>query len=209
MTGSPRPPLTRDERAAIAAAIAQSESATSGEIVVIVAARSGLYRSAAPVLALLAGLAAPWPLIAFTTLSAATIAAIQAGVALAALLAGLDARLRIRLVPAAIRRDRVRDAACREFTARGLSGTRARTGVLIYLALAEHHAEIVADAAVRARVPDETWGGIVTDLATAAGHGALGPGLIAAIERVGAVLATELPAGPGRNELPNRVIVLD
>ncbi|WP_238232615.1 TPM domain-containing protein [Methylobacterium thuringiense] len=209
MTGSPCPPLTRDERAAIAVAIARAESATSGEIVVIVAARSGLYRSAAPVLALFAGLAAPWPLIGFTTLSAATIAAIQAAVALAALLVGLDPRLRIRLVPPAIRRDRVREAACREFGARGLIGTQARTGVLIYLALAEHHAEIVADAAVRARVSDATWTAILSDLATAAGRGELGPGLVVAVARVGAVLAVELPAGPNRNELPNRVIVLD
>ncbi|GEO98912.1 TPM domain-containing protein [Methylobacterium haplocladii] len=208
MTGS-RPPLSRDERAAVAAAIAQAESVTSGEIVVIVAARSGLYRSAGPVFALLMGLAAPWPLIALTTLSAATIAAIQAAVALAALLIGLDDRLRIRLVPPAIRRDRVRAAACREFGARGFTGTQARTGVLIYLALAEHHAEIVADDAVRARVPDTTWTAIIGDLAASAGRGALGPGLVAAVARVGTVLAVELPAGPNRNELPNRVIVLD
>ncbi len=209
MTGSPRPPLARDERAAIAAAIAQAETATSGEIVVIVATRSGLYRSAAPVLALLMGLAAPWPLIAFTALSAATIAAIQAAVALGVLLLGLDARLRIRLVPPAIRRDRVRAAACREFDARGLTATQGRTGILIYLALAEHHAEIVADEAVRKRVPDETWTGILTDLGTAAGQGELGAGLVAAVARTGTVLAAELPAGPNRNELPNRVIVLD
>lgn len=209
MIGSARPPLTGEERARIADAIGRAEATTSGEIVVIVATRAGLYRSVAPAFALLAALAVPWPLIVFTALSAASIATIQAAVALAVLAAGLDERLRLRLIPGAIRRERIREAAAREFLARGLSDTEGRTGLLIYVALAERHAEIVADAAVRARISDETWTSVIADLAAAAGRNALGAGLVAAVERVGAVLAAELPSGPNRNELPNRVIVLE
>ncbi|GEP08338.1 TPM domain-containing protein [Methylobacterium gnaphalii] len=209
MTGKRRPALSLSERAGIAAEIARAERATSGEIVVLVAARSGLYRSAAPVLALLCALFVPWPLIGFTALSAASIAAIQAAVALAALLAAMDQRVRIGLVPAPIRRQRVRDAARREFEARGLVGTENRTGVLIYVALAERHAEIVADEAVRARIPDEAWREVIAELTEAAGRGALGPGLLAAVGRVGSTLADALPAGPTRNELPNRVVLLN
>jgi hypothetical protein len=46
--------------------------------------------------------------------------------------------------------ERAHAAARREFFAHGLTGTRGRTGVLVYVALAERYAEIVADKGVRA-----------------------------------------------------------
>ena len=193
----------------IAAAIGRAEADTSGEIVVVVAARAGLYRSPALALALFAGLAVPWPLIALTGLSAAWIALIQALTVLAVLLATLDARLRTALVPRAVRRNRARVAARREFHGRGLTRTRGGTGVLIYVALAERYAEIVADGAVRARVPEARWRGTLADLLAAAQRGELAAGLVRAVEEAGGILAAELPRGPEGDELPNRVIVLD
>jgi len=201
--------LSRAERERIADAIGRAEAGTRGEIVVLVAARAGLYRSLGLSLALVVGLVLPWPLIALTALSAASIALIQAAVVLAALLATLDERLRTRLVPRAMRRQRAHEAAAREFLTRGLTRTRARTGVLIYVALAERYAEIVADKGVRARVPDGAWCATVADLLAAAGRGDLAGGLVAAVGAVGTVLAAELPGGEGDDELPNRVIVLD
>ena len=100
-------------------------------------------------------------------------------------------------------------AARREFFAHGLTGTRGRTGVLIYVALAERYAEIVADKGVRVRVEEAQWRAIVSDLLGAAGRHALGEGLVTTVERVGAVLATALPGRRSDNERPNRVIVLD
>lgn len=207
MTGSAI--LTGPERARIAQAVARAEAGTAGEIVVLVAARAGLYRSPALALALAVGLALPWPLILLTHLSAGAIALAQAAAVLAALLAGLNERLRVALTPRVWRRRRAHEAARREFLAHGLTGTKGRTGVLIYVAVAERYAEIVADCTVRARILDEQWCGIVTDLLVAAGQGALGPGLAAAVERVGGVLRAELPGDTAGNELPNRVIVLD
>ncbi|KQT14667.1 hypothetical protein ASG40_04965 [Methylobacterium sp. Leaf399] len=212
MTGSRhtplRAPLSETDRRCIAEAIARAEAATSGEIVVMLCARAGLYRSLAPALALLGALCVPWPLIAFTALSASSIALVQVGVALAILLATFDERVRLWIMPRAIRRGRVREAAMREFRTRGLAATRARTGVLLYVSLAERHAEIVADTGIA--VPPGTWHGVVADLSSAAGRGTLGAGLAAAVERVGVILATDLPAAPGDgDELPNRVIVSD
>jgi len=201
--------LSRAERERIAEAIGRAEAGTRCEIVVLVAARAGLYRSLGLSLALVVGLVLPWPLIALTALSAASIALIQAAVVLAALLATLDERLRTRLVPRAMRRQRAHEAAAREFLTRGLTRTRARTGVLIYVALAERYAEIVADKGVRARVPDGAWCATVADLLAAAGRGDLAGGLVAAVGAVGTVLAAELPGRECVDELPNRVIVLD
>lgn len=201
--------LGTPERERIAAAIGRAETGTSGEIVVLVAGRAGLYRSPGLALALAVGLAVPWPLILLTSLGAGEIALIQAALVLASLLLTLSERVRVRLTPRRWRRARAHAAARREFFAHGLTGTRGRTGVLIYVALAERYVEIVADSGVRARIEDARWHAIVSDLLGAAGRGALGEGLITAVARVGEVLATALPGGRGDNQLPNRVIVLD
>ncbi|KQT46563.1 hypothetical protein ASG52_12610 [Methylobacterium sp. Leaf456] len=208
MTGSAAI-LTEAERARIAAAIGRAEAGTAGEIVVLVAARAGLYRSPALALALAVALALPWPLILLTHLSAAEIALAQAGGVLVALAATLNERVRLALTPRPWRHERARAAARHEFVAHGLTATRERTGVLIYVALAERYAEIVADSAVRARIPDGEWRVVLADLLAAAGRGELGPGLVAAVERVGGVLEAALPENGTGNELPNRVIVLD
>ncbi|MFD1354780.1 TPM domain-containing protein, partial [Methylorubrum suomiense] len=125
------------------------------------------------------------------------------------LAATLNERVRIALTPRPWRHERARAAARHEFLAHGLPATRGRTGVLIYVALAERYAEIVADSAVRARIPDGEWRVVLGDLLAAAGRGELGPGLVVAVERVGGVLEAAFPGDKAGNELPNRVIVLE
>lgn len=208
MTGSATI-LSTAERERIAAAIGRAEAGTSGEIVVLVAASAGLYRSPGLALALVVALALPWPLILLTGLGAGEIALSQAAAVLATLILTLSERVRVALTPRRWRRERAHAAARREFFAHGLTGTRGHTGVLVYVALAERYAEIVADKGVRARVEEARWHAIVSDLLAAAGRRALAEGLAAAVEQVGTVLAAELPGKGGENQLPNRVIVLD
>ena len=208
MTGSTAI-LSPAERDRIAEAIGRAETGTSGEIVVLVSARAGLYRSPGLVLALAFGLLVPWPLILLTGFGEGEIALIQAILVLATLLLTLDARVRVWLTPRSWRRERAHAEARREFLAHGLTGTRGRTGVLIYVALAERYAEIVADQGVRARIPDADWHAIVSELLGTAGRGTLGQALVTATERVGGVLAAALPGDHSPNQLPNRVIVLD
>jgi putative membrane protein len=202
--------LSRDARARIADAVRRAEAATSGEIVVLVAARAGAYRSAPLALALVCGLLAPWPLIVLTPWSAVAILVAQAAVVLAALAIGLSPRVRTALVPRTIRGARAHEAARREFASRGLCRTPERTGILIYLACAEGHAEIVADSGIAARVPAEAWTASIEALLAALRRGEMEAGLVAAVERVGAILATELPDRAGGPDLlPNRVILVD
>jgi putative membrane protein len=210
VTGSSADVLTPEARARLARAVARAEAGTAGEIVVMVSRRAGTYRSVVLLAALIAALLLPWPLIALTTWSAASIVLTQAGLVAALLLASRQERLRLALVPRGLRRARARDAARRAFWSRGLSLTRSRTGVLLYLSVAERHAEIVADLGVLGRIPQEAWDGILADLVRALGRGEAEAGLTAAVERVGARLAEHLPAGPDDpDELPNRVIVVD
>lgn len=206
MTGEA--PLSPAARARIAEAVARAEARTAGEIVVMVSARAGHYRSAPLTAALVAGLVLSWLLLWLTRWSAASILLAQGALAASLLAAGLSERFRLALVPRPVRRARARDAAVRAFHARGLTRTRARTGLLLYVALAEHHAEIVADAGIVARVGSESWCGTLSELTAALARGETEAALIQAVERLGACLAEHVPAGPdARDELPNRVIV--
>ncbi|MGU3667601.1 TPM domain-containing protein [Methylobacterium sp. A49B] len=210
MTGRSADVLTADAQARLARVVARAEAGTSGEIVVMVCRQAGAYRSVVLLAVLVAALILPWPLIALTAWSAASILLAQAALVAFLLLASQQERLRLALVPRSLRRARAREAARRAFWSRGLSRTRARTGVLLYLSLAERHAEIVADLGVLGRIPQEVWDGVLNDLVPALGRGEVEAGLTVAVERVGARLADHLPAGPDDpDELPNRVIVVD
>ncbi len=199
--------LTEDEQARVAAAIKEAERRTAGEIVVVVAARASAYRSVPLLYALLGALVAPWPLIWLTGLSAARIFAIQLVVALVLLI--LFSLPQGSYVPGFIRHARCREAAAREFAARGLSRTRERTGVLIYVAAAEHYAEVVADAGIAAHVDETVWRDIIADLVAAIRAGRPAEGLATAVNRVGEVLAQHAPCrGDDRDELPNKVILV-
>jgi putative membrane protein len=87
--------------------------------------------------------------------------------------------------------------------------TLSKTGVLLYLSLAEHRAEIVADAAIHSKAPQEAWGEAMAALIEAMRDNRPGDGVAAAVERIGAVLATHFPySGTDPNELPDRLIEL-
>jgi len=198
--------LTDEERDRVAVAIREAERRTAGEIVVVVAARASAYRSVPLLYALLGGLAAPWPLIWLTALSAARIFALQLIVALVVLI--LFSLPKRSYVPGFMRHARCREAAAREFAARGLARTRGRTGVLIYVAAAEHYAEVVADAGIAAHVDETVWRDIIAKLVAALRTGQPADGLATAVNRVGEVLAQHAPRGDNRDELSNKVILV-
>jgi putative membrane protein len=210
VTGRAADLLTREGQERVARAVAQAEAGTAGEIVVMLGTRAGRYRSVVLTAALVAGLIVPWPLLALTEWSTGLILLAQAGVAALILAASEAEPLRLALVPRRLRRARVREAAQFAFWSRGLSRTRGRTGVLLFLALAERHAEIVADEGILARIAPDAWRDVLRDLMAALARGEAEAGLIRAVERIGAALAAEFPAAPGdTDELPNRVIVAE
>ena len=87
--------------------------------------------------------------------------------------------------------------------------TERNNGVLIYLLLADHDVEIVADRGVHARVGAEGWEKICRDMETSFRGGRFEEGVLTGIRAVGAHLARHYPApGTGRNELDDRPVVL-
>lgn len=82
--------------------------------------------------------------------------------------------------------------------------TEANTGVLIYLLLADHAIEIVADRGLNPHVSPAQWQAIVDAMAPALKAGRFEDGLAVAIDQVGALLQAHCPlidARADRNEL--------
>jgi putative membrane protein len=117
--------------------------------------------------------------------------------------------LKFFLVPPPIKTARALARAIDLFKVGAERRTHGRTGILIYLSMCEHRAEIVADEAIASRVPPETWGEAMTAMLVHIKDGRCADGMIAAVEQVGAVLAEHFPrAEDDRNELPDRLIEL-
>ena len=94
----------------------------------------------------------PWPLIYFTPWSVQRIFLLQLVVFLVVGVVLALAPLRFALVPRAVRRARAHRAALEQFVVRGITRTKNRTGVLIFVSLAERYARIIADEGIAAKV---------------------------------------------------------
>jgi len=201
--------ISEHDQDRIAKAIHEAEKATAGEIVVVVARQASAYRAIPALLGLFVALLVPWPLIWFTALGPSRIFLIQLLTACVLNAVFAWPRVHLALIPGAIKRARAHEAALREFASRGLSRTQGRTGVLIYVAAAEHFAEIVADIGIADRAGPAVWQEIIADLIEAIRQDRPGDGLVQAVRRAGAILAEHAPPGTqDTNELPNKVVLL-
>lgn len=85
--------------------------------------------------------------------------------------------------------------------------TEHNSGVLIYLLLAEHAIEIVADRGLNRHVPPEQWRELTKGMSAAFKAGQFEQGLVAAINVVDGLLNQHFPLGANAsnpNELPDR-----
>jgi putative membrane protein len=221
--------LSEADRERVAAAVAKAEAASDGEIVTIVAPRSDAYHDVALHYAVLLMLFVPafW---AFAPQSLVDWAASQllgwnaelsrelvmlymfaklAGTFLVVRLVFAWMPLRLALTPGRTKSRRVHRKAVDLFRASCELKTRGRTGVLLYLSLAERRAEIVADEAIASQVDTEVWGEAMAALIDEVKQGRPGHGMALAVEKIGGVLAPILPPkSDNPDELPNRLIML-
>lgn len=199
--------ISEAEKARIAEAIGTAELKTAGEIFCVIAHSSSSYRLVPVAWAALIALAMPLPLIYLTNWPAGRIYLLQLlGFIISGTILSLPA-FRFRIVPKRAMRDRAHVEAMRQFLAQGIHLTEHRTGVLIFVSVGEHHAEIVADSGINAKVTPEVWQDAVNTTVEAIKHGHPADGLIAAVERCGTVLAEHFPPGTiNRDELPNKVV---
>ena len=117
--------------------------------------------------------------------------------------------LRMALTPRSTKTRRVRRRAVELFRVAAERRTVGRTGVLLYLSLREHRAEIVVDEAILSKVAPDLWGEAMADLVEEVKAGRPGAGMAKAVERIGAVLSQHFPeTSADQNELPDRLIEL-
>lgn len=202
-------PVSDDDRKRISAAIAGAEARTSGEIVCVLARSSSDYGYIPLLWAALVALVLPWPLIVFTELPVQYIYTAQlAGFIALSLLLSLP-HLRFRLVPRRVQRLRAHRAATEQFMIRGISQTRERTGILVFVSLAERYARIIADSGIAEKVPQATWQTAVDSLVSNCRAGNIADGFVAAIAQAGDVLAQHFPpAAQNINEIPDRLYLI-
>ena len=213
----------------VTAAVTAAERTTDGEIVTIIAERSDGYTdvalawAAAVAFVALASLAI-WPddmLGLYDRLTNAwaqawtpqTIFALAATVAAMKfafmLLIQLWPPLKYLLVPAPIKVKRVRRRAIDLFKVGAEKRTVGKTGVLIYLSMREHRAEIIADEAIVAKVAPEVWGDAMAAMLAEVKTGHVAAGMAEAVRQIGVILAEHFPKSDANpNELPDRLIEL-
>ncbi len=102
-----------------------------------------------------------------------------------------------------------RERALEVFSALRVWDTQHNNGVLIYLLLADHDVEIIADRGIFGRVGTADWEAVCHAMESALRDGDFERAVLSGIERVSKFLETHFRAGPGRsNELPDRPVVL-
>lgn len=205
--------LSNDEREALSGRIREAESRTSGEIYCVVARSSDSYFYPAAFMltigVVLAGIpVALWLDRTWLALPHLMVALSQAAaLATALLVLWVAPGLRILLVPRRLRYRRAHDNAVRQFLAHNVHVTTQRTGVLIFVSLAERYAEIVADAGIDDKVSQADWDGIVGGIIEHAASERLADGLGEAIDRAGLLLSAHFPGGlDNPNELEDHVV---
>jgi len=104
---------------------------------------------------------------------------------------------------------RVRDplaAARRTFHALGMTRTRLRNGVLVFLSLPTRRFAIVGDEGFHRAAGPELWEELRDRMATRFAAGSFAHGLLEVLDRVGAVLAEHFPHEEGDvDELPDEI----
>jgi putative membrane protein len=200
--------ITKEDHDAISAGIHEVEKHTSGQLVCVLAHSSSDYALIPILWASVVAMIAPWPLIYFTPWSVQRIFLLQLAVFIISGLVFSWMPLRLALVPRAVRRARAHRAALEQFVVRGITHTRNRSGVLIFVSLAERYARIIADEGIAAKVHNAEWQAAIDALIGHMRDGRIVAGLTAAIERCGAVLAAHAPPDGSPNELPDRLYVI-
>jgi putative membrane protein len=203
------PLFTQAQLEAIATAIAEVEKNTDAELVAVFARRADNYFHASLLWAALAALLTPMAL-RFTPLwldaDDLLVAQWMVFVVLALLLSIPE--IRPRLVPRSTQRWYAENLARRQFLANNLHHTRGETGVLIFIAEAEHWMEILPDRGISRYIADDRWQAMVDRCIAQIKTGRAFEGMLQCIQDGGELLACHVPVTSQKNELPNRLVVL-
>ncbi len=199
--------LSRADRQRIETATREAEQHTSGEIVTVMAQRSDDYQFIPVLWATLAALFVPMPLIFLTSLPADLVYLVQLTVFAVLFVLLRWPALRLAVTPRSIKRQRAHRLAMEQFLAQNIHMTDQRTGVLIFLSMAERYIEIIADQGIYEKVDKQIWDKTVQAMSAHIRQGQIADGFVEAVSSCGQVLARHFPPGSSNvDELPNTII---
>jgi putative membrane protein len=202
--------LTEDEQKQVAQAIEAVERQTDAEVVTVLAASADDYAYVPLIWAGLVALLVPG-LINFYPgwLNANELLLTQIATFIAVALFCRLPAMTSRLVPGSVRHWRAGSLARRQFLEQNLHATANGTGVLIFVSEAERYVEIIVDDGIARHVDDMVWRSMVDVFTRQVSEGKILDGFLGCIRSCGEVLSAQVPVTQARNELPNRLVVLD
>ena len=224
--------LSKADHDRIAAAIAEVESKTSGEIFCVLAREVSRYREVplawaafaaliVPPLAVMAGLHRLAMADIFSSWTDESVRAVeililrsltgytlfQAGIFLAVALLVSIPRIRRLATPRFLKRHRVRQIARHHFAASGARLSHDVPHILIYASLEDRQVELVAHQAIHAAVGEGPWNEAVAAVIEGMKRRKPGDGFVRAITICGEALARHFPPdGAPKNLLPNNIL---
>jgi len=189
------------EAGRIEAAFDEAQRKTSAPLLGVLAESSAAWDAEFLLGACVLALLTPLPLLVFTAFSAQRNYSDQLLVALAAAALGSIPAVRRALTPKRASRSAGHRAALAQFVLRGLDGTR--SGVLVYVSLAEHYVRIVPAEAAASAVPLAAWQGVVDKALPLLAAGAIEDALGGLAEDCAALLSVPFPPD-GTPDTPER-----
>lgn len=212
--------LNDQEKAALTAKIHHAESQTRAEIVTVIARSSDGYRYIPILWAALIALSVPGLYYAYLSISSggwvdATellsmnhwLYPVQVLVFLGLGMVFQIPAARMWIIPKSVKHQRAARFAREQFFLQNLHLTEGRTGVLVFVSVAEHYVEIIVDSGVAEVVDNEVWQQTVEQFVAHIQRGEIAKGFESTIEQCRVILWEHFPAPHGRpDELPNHLI---
>jgi len=203
--------LTGLDKQLVSDAIKEIESHTSGELITLITPRSDEYIYIPTLWAGLVALMVPALMFFLDAWDDTLIVFLsQIAVFIFCSIVFQFPFIKYALVPNYIKRMRASRLARDQFFIQGLHHTKARTGILIYVSVAEHYVEIIADKGINDIVSESAWVNVVNDFVSEIKNKNYTQGFVKAIKSCGTILVEHFPAEIDNvDELPNHLIELN
>ncbi len=212
--------LSEAEKESLADRIRQTESRTHAEIVTVIARQSDGYRYIPMLWAALIALSVPGLYYCWSAISSGGWQVQENGFAAVNWLYPVQVlvflglgmlfqipRARLWMIPRSVRQQRAARHAREQFFLQNLHRTQGRTGVLLFVSVAEHHVEIIVDSGISDVVDNAVWQQIVQDFIAHVQRDEIAAGFDSALDQCREILWEHFPAPQGNpDELPNHLI---
>ncbi|WP_106476041.1 TPM domain-containing protein [Phytohalomonas tamaricis] len=202
--------LSESDQRQVAEAITRIERETDAELVTVLAAQADSYTYIPLLWAGLIALVVPGAINYFPGwLSVHEMLLVQWATFIVLSLIFHIPKITTRLIPRSVRHWRASSLARYQFLEQNLHCTEGGTGMLIFVSEAERYVEILVDRGISSRLSDDTWQASVETFTRHVSQGETLKGFLECIESCGEQLKRHVPATHERNELPNRLIILE